>query len=168
MPTMSPEHLHLALNHFPIIGIACALLPIIVGIFFRSKSTLVVGLVLATACGWTTLLVMNAGESAAERYEEGPVRPFLDANFTASLEAHEEIAETWSKVIYVAASLATITLVLTLANVKFARFAAVVVLFACMAAVGAGVFIADSGGKIRRPDFRTANNAAATQPHAEE
>jgi peptidoglycan/LPS O-acetylase OafA/YrhL len=163
---MTSEHLHLALNHFPIIGIACAIFPILVGIIFKSKSTLVVGLVIAAVCGWTTLLVMSTGEEASERYEEGVIRPFLDANVGAVLETHEERAETWSKAIYAAAALATIGLGLTLWKFEFGRMASVVVALACMCAVGAAVWIADSGGKIRRVDFRDTAQAGQTSPAA--
>lgn len=155
---MTPEHLHTALNHIPIIGIAIALLPILGGFFFKNKGLLITGLIIATACGWVTPIVMETGEEAYERYEEGPIRPFLDANVKTYLEIHEERAEAWSKAIYAATILATLCLAWSLFQWKYARWFSLVVALACIVAVGAGIWIAESGGKIRRVDFRDTSN----------
>ena len=151
---MTPEHMHLAVNHIPAIGVACALLPILVGVVLSNKTSLIVGLVLAAVCGWTTTIVMETGEDAYERYEEGPVKPFLDQNVEKFLEIHEERAEIWSKVMYAAAILATISLALTLWRFDIGRWASILVILTSLSSIGAGIWIAESGGKIRRVDLR--------------
>lgn len=159
---MNPEHLHLALNHIPIIGLACSLVPIVAGILAKNKTAMISGLVLAAVCGWTTPVVMETGEMAYERYESGSVRRYLDPAFKDPLETHEHRAEKGSVVFYAAAVLATLSLVLAIWRFEAGRWAAVLTVLACLASVAAGVWIADSGGKIRRVDFR--DNAPGSLP----
>jgi len=163
---MNPEHLHLALNHIPIIGLACSLVPIVAGILARNKTAMVAGLVLAAVCGWTTPAVMETGEMAYERYESGSVRRYLDPDIKDTLEMHEHRAEKGSVVFYVTAVLATISLGLALWRFEAGRWAAILTALACLASVVAGVWIADSGGKIRRVDFR--DNAPGKLPAVED
>ena len=152
---MTPEHLHLVLNHFPIIGLACACVPLFIGIVKNSRTTIISGLLLAAVCGWMTFAVMETGEQASERYETAPISNYLDANFAHYLDIHEERADKGSKVMYAAAVLATLNLILIVWNAPVGRWASIVVLIACLLSAAAGVWIADAGGKIRRPDFRT-------------
>ncbi len=157
---MTPEHLHLALNHIPIIGLACAAVPLFWGIVTQSRPALVSGLLLAVLCGGVTFAVMETGEQAAERYENPPVSNYLDANFEHFLEIHEERAEAGSKAMYAAASLAVLSLILLFWKPSAGRWSCVLVLLACLAAVAAGIRIADAGGQIRRPDFRSSSSPA--------
>jgi len=46
----TPAHLHLALNHVPIIGLAVAFLPALIGILFHSRGALASGLVAVILC----------------------------------------------------------------------------------------------------------------------
>jgi hypothetical protein len=160
---MTQDHLHIAINHLPFLGSGMALLPIIVGIVLRSKATLITGLAIATIFGWMTPVVMSSGEEAYERYEEGPVRPFLDSNVKAVLESHEERAETWSKVMYLSAIVSTLALGISIWRFSIGRYVSLLAGLSCLAALGSGIWIAESGGKIRRPDFRLPANQGAIQ-----
>lgn len=151
---MTPEHIHLAINHLPFLGSGLALIPILVGLIRRNKTTLVTGLAIATLCGWTTPLVMETGEQAYDRYEEGPVRPYLDADFEEWLEIHEHRAEDWAKVMYASAVAATLALLLIFFKPTAGRIASIVSAILCLASLGTGIWIAESAGAIRRPDFR--------------
>jgi hypothetical protein len=156
---MTQEHLHIALNHLPFLGSGIALLPILVGIALRNKATLITGLTIATLCGWITPIVMSTGEAAYERYEEGPVRVYLDANVKQALESHEERAETWSKVMYLSALISTLALGISLWRFSLGRYVSIGAAIVCLAALGSGMWVAESGGKIRRPDFRLPETA---------
>jgi hypothetical protein len=151
---MTQEHLHIAVNHLSFIGIGIAAIPIMVGIVLRSKATLITGLAIASIFGWLTPLVLSSGEEAYERYEEGPVRSFLDPNVKQALESHEDRAEAWSKVMYMSAIVSTLALGITVWCFSFGRYISIAAAIACLAALGSGIWIAESGGKIRRPDFR--------------
>lgn len=152
---MTPEHLHLAVNHLPIIGLGFAIIPLIIGIYTNNRVTIFSGLVIAMIGGWATPIVMESGEQAIERYEKGSVTRYLDAKVGPVLEAHEERAETGSKAMLAAAVLATISFLLSFWKPVWARRVSVIVVIACVISVVCGIWIADAGGKIRRPDFRS-------------
>jgi L-asparagine transporter-like permease len=151
---MTAEHLHLALNHLPIIGLACALLPILTGVAVNNKTTLLVGLLLAALCGWSTPFVMETGEHSYERYESGTVARYLDPEVGIFMNLHAERADKGSKAMIAAAVLATLCLPLTWWRMGIGRWVSVLVALACLLSVVGGIWIADSGGKIRRVDFR--------------
>jgi membrane protease YdiL (CAAX protease family) len=46
----TPAHLHLAINHVPIIGLAVGCLPILIGILFKGRSALASGLLAVILC----------------------------------------------------------------------------------------------------------------------
>lgn len=154
---MTPEHIHLALNHFPFLGAGLALVPLLVGFVAGHRTTVVAGLLLAALCGWTVPLVMETGEEAYERYNKGPVAGYLDPTADAALEIHEHRAEDWAVALYASAAVSTLCLGIVLWRPKKVRLVALVASVFCAAALGSGIWIAESGGAIRRPDFRAAS-----------
>ena len=162
MPT--PEHLHLALNHIPFLGAGLALIPLFIGFLAGQRSTIVAGLLIVAASGWMTPLVMETGESAYERYEKGPVASFLDARAETALEQHEHRAEAWAPVLYVSTIVSTIALALIFWKERWKRFLAFVCAAFCTASLLAGIWIANSGGLIRRPDFRSEDLTTPSSP----
>lgn len=161
---MNPEEIHLAINHLPFLGSGFAAILIIAGIFLRNRALLLIALATAAVSGWMTPLVMETGEQAYERYEEGPVRRYLDPDFENSLEIHEDRAETWSKLMVVSALLSTLTFALAFRQYEAARKFAFLAALLCLASLFSGIWIADSGGKIRRPDFRDLSVESSTAP----
>jgi hypothetical protein len=161
---MTPEHLHLILNHVPIFGMACALLPLGVGIALKKKDMLLVGLILATASIWMTGPVMGTGESAHHKYLEGEVRPYLDPDVDDYLHAHEERAEVGSKIMYAAAVLALVSLVIYFKKPDWVYGVSTALWVVGLLSILAGAWIAESGGKIRRVDFRGAAEQSAPAP----
>lgn len=152
---MTPEHLHLAINHIPVIGLACAILPLLIGLLAGSRGALISGLILAAVCGWSMALVMYTGEEAYERYEEPREHGIvLDKQAQHWLHEHEERAENLSLIIYGTAALSMVTLLLALLRSKWAFKLTWLVVLLCVASLAAGIYIARSGGMIRRPDFR--------------
>lgn len=153
---MTPEHIHIAINHVVFLGAAFALVPLLFGLLANNRACVLAGLLIAVIAGWTTPLVMASGEAAYERYEEGPVRAYLDAQVEHFLEEHEHRAETWSKVMYATAVVGTVCLALVFWKPSWLRPLAASAFVFCVASFVSGVWIAESGGKIRRPDFRIA------------
>ena len=122
------------------------------------------GLLMVAASGWMTPLVMETGESAYERYEKGPIASLLDARAETALEQHEHRAEAWAPVLYAGAIISTIALALIFLKERWKRFLAFVCAAFCTASLLAGIWIADSGGLIRRPDFRSADVTTPGSP----
>ncbi|MGA0333083.1 MAG: hypothetical protein ACO3NW_03925, partial [Kiritimatiellia bacterium] len=99
-------------------------------------------------------LVMETGEEAYDRYEDGPVRVYLDAGAEEALEVHEHRAHDFAKFLYANAFLNTLCLGLLLLKKPHAEKICWAAVAMGILAVISGIWIAESGGKIRRPDFR--------------
>ena len=156
---MTPEKLHLALNHLPLLGFTFALIPLLYGLFARNQTALLLGFIIATIGGWATPFIMGTGEAAYERYKSGEVRQHLDAAAIEALERHEEIGHKGSKLLYATAVISTIGLVVSIYRPRHSsRSLAWLLVFMCLVSVTLAIWIADSGGKIRRPDFRSEMN----------
>jgi len=166
---MTPEQIHLALNHFPTIGLILAMIPLLVGLITRQRTTAFAGVLVMGISALATPFIMSSGEDAYERYEEGPVSPYLDAAAEPALEQHEERAHTWSKLLYADLIIAIAGLVALGFKPVWVRPVSAICLAGCLAGSGASSWIAYSGGKIRRPDMRTAVSqpAQTSTPHEE-
>lgn len=151
---MTPEKIHLAINHFVFLFPLAALLPLGIGLLTKSRAALFSGVGLALIGSLLTGVAMGSGEEAYKRYEEGPVAPYLDPGAEAALEHHEELAHTWSKLLYGLAAMAVLSLLIGIFRKKWFPGACAILLVYCIMGAITGVIIADSGGEIRRPDFR--------------
>lgn len=162
---MNPEKLHLALNHFVLLLPLAALIPLLIGLLVRSRACMMSGLCIALLGSLLTGLVMETGEEAYERYEDGAVAAYLDAGAHDAMEHHEDLAHTWSKVLYILAGGSFLALLIGCLKPCWLPMATGLVLLLCLASIAASLRIADSGGKIRRPDFR-ADNVPSSEAEA--
>lgn len=151
---MSPEKLHLALNHFVFLLPLAALVPLIVGCLLGQRTTMLCGVCIALIGSAMAGLVMGSGEEAYERYKDGPVTTYLDADAYDALEHHEHMAHDYSKVMYLLLLASIISLAMAFFRPNWLKPTVVVVIVLCVASAIVGVMIADTGGEIRRPDFR--------------
>lgn len=161
---MNPEKLHLALNHFVFLFPLAALVPLVLGLICRNKLTMISGLIIASVGSLLTGVVMGTGEAAYERYQEGPVAVHLDEGAQAALVHHEEVAHKWAKVMYGLLLVTLAALVMAWWKPALLRPMVVAVVVLCVASVAIGVYIADTGGEIRRPDFRTQSQENTANP----
>lgn len=158
---MTPEKLHLFLNHIPLIGTALALLPIALGYVQKNRALLMTGLFLAAVSSWLTPFIMSTGEAAEERYEHGPIATYLDADVHDYLELHEERAHFWAKLMYANAVIASLAFIFSALRLKWARPLCALTCVTCLLTILSSIWIADSGGKIRRVDFRESLSSEA-------
>jgi hypothetical protein len=152
---ITPEYLHLALNHIPFLGAGFALVPLVIGLFSGRRSAVLAGLLIAVLSGWATPIVMETGEAAYERYEHGPVAKYLDPAAENAMEIHEHRAEDWAKAMLAGTVVSSLCLGMLVWKPRWTRGLACVSAVACVLTLASGIWIAQSGGPIRRPDFRT-------------
>jgi hypothetical protein len=155
----TPAHLHLALNHVPIIGLSVAALPLLIGILFKSRGALASGLLAVVLCVGTLPAIMETGEAAQESFVDGSIEPGMDQAGKAAFREHSGRAKFTAPVVYAAGLLALIAL-LTL--IKFPREAGIIgwaVFIGILLSVGLSVWTAEAGGRIRHPEFRHAASA---------
>jgi hypothetical protein len=147
---LTSEHLHVLLNHLPLVGLMVAVVVLIVALALRNRPTIVLGLALVALMAGAAWPVIESGQSSYVR-----VRELADEEGKAHLRHHMVLAERWDKLYYATAGVAVLGL---LAAWRWPRgFPALAVLAALLAAasLAAGAVIAEAGGKVRHPEFRT-------------
>lgn len=163
---LTPAHLHLALNHIPIIGLAFASLPIVIGILAQSRTTIAAGLFATLLCACAVPTIMQTGSEASHSFKEGKTLPPLDEAGKIALHMHAGRADKTAPVIYACAILALFAL---FALVKFphaALWLSAAVLLGNAISISLSVWTAEAGGRIRHLEFRPATpwDTPATPP----
>lgn len=143
---MNEAHLHVAINHFPVIGAIIGMVIIIIGLFKKNDTIKQVALWLFVALAFLSVPVLLSGEGAKEMVERLPgVNEEL-------IERHEELAKItfW---------LLIITGLFSLVQLYFIRIKSqqrklmVLIAFLAILVSGSAGLTANTGGKIRHPEF---------------
>lgn len=154
---MNQAHLHMVFNHFPIIGLFFGIGILAFGIFKKHTILVNTAYVMFIFCMIMAKATMMTGEGAEEIVEELGISHDIIHN-------HEEVAETFMKVLYVLGILSILGLV---ANFKKYAKASIVSYVVLVLAIGAAVLsksVGTSGGEIRHTEIRenaNINNASA-------
>lgn len=145
---MNDAHLHMVVNHFPIIGTILGLGILIAGIVLKNKSVQNTAYVLFIVAAVFAAFSMGTGEGAEELVEDMP------SVGKEIIHEHEEMAEKLALVLYALGVISLAGLFLDYKNhskAKLVSFVAVVV-------AGSGVFFAQqtgtTGGEIRHTEIR--------------
>ena len=162
---MNDAHLHMVVNHFPIIGTILGLGILITGIILKNSTVKNTAYVLFIVAALFALFSMATGEGAEEMVEDMP------SIGHEIIHEHEEMAEKLAIVLYALGVISLIGLFMNYknkANAKFVSYLAVVVAVI-------GVFFAQqtgtTGGEIRHTEIRanivptadSGQNATATE-----
>lgn len=151
---MNDAHLHMVVNHFPIIGTIFGLGILLTGIFMKNNVIKNVAYVLFVVAGIFAAVSMTTGEGAEEMAEK------LPSVTDQIIHEHEEMAEKLAIVLY---ALGLVSLIGLYANLKNHAKASLVSYLAVAIAI-AGVFLGKqtgtTGGEIRHTEIRT--NASST------
>lgn len=153
---MNQAHLHMVFNHFPIIGLFFGTAILLYGIIKKQTILVNTSYSMFIFCMIMAKATMITGEGAEEIVEELGISHDIIHN-------HEEIAETFMKVLYGLGILSILGLV---ANVKKHSRASILSYFVLLLAIGAAVLsksVGTSGGEIRHTEIRTTNNNASTE-----
>lgn len=156
---MNDAHLHMVVNHFPIIGTILGLGILIAGLFLKNKSVQHTAYVLFTIAAIFGLLSMNTGEGAEEMVEDLP-------NVGKQIiHEHEEIAEKFVILLYLTGAVALLSLFMSIKNHAKANFFAYATLILAIGTAVLSKNVGTSGGEIRHTEIRenASNNGASTQ-----
>ena len=160
---MNQAHLHMVFNHFPIIGLFFGIGILAYGIFKKQTVLVNTAYVIFIFCMIMAKATMMTGEGAEEIVEELGISNKI-------IHEHEELAETFMKVLYVLGLLSIAGLVTNLKNhAKAALISYVVVVFAIGSAV-LSKYVGTSGGEIRHTEIRenaSFNNTSVETEEAE-
>jgi len=145
---MNLTHLHLILNHVPVIGVPLALTFLIYGIYVRDKSVQRFALMVIVAVAAIAVPVYMTGEPAEEAVENLP-------GVTESLIENHETAATVSIVLtLMAGAIGVVSLMFSKDERKF-RLCTNSALVAAAIATAALAYTANLGGKVRHTEVRS-------------
>jgi len=162
---MSDAHLHLIVNHFPIIGTILGLGILIAGIIVKNNTIKNVSYVLFIVAAVFAAFSMGTGEGAEEAVEDMP-------NIGKKIiHEHEEIAEKLALVLYVLGFISLLGLYTNFKNHSKAKL----ISFLALTVAVVGVFLAQqvgtTGGEIRHTEIRTnatvIESTSTTEEHEE-
>jgi peptidoglycan/LPS O-acetylase OafA/YrhL len=154
MLDLSPAHLHLALNHIPIIGLVVASFPIVIGILAQCRTTIATGLLATILCAAAMPTIMESGSKASHNFKDGTTTPALDEAGKNALHMHATRAKKTTPVIYASALLALLALIALIKFPKPATWLAFAVLLGNTASILLAIWTADAGGRIRHQELR--------------
>lgn len=145
---MNDAHLHMVVNHFPIIGTIFGLGILVVGIVMKNNVLKNTAYALFCVAALFAAVSMSTGEGAEELVEDMP------SVGKTIIHKHEEMAEKLALVLYVLGAVSLVGLYL---NIKKNTKANLVSLLALSIAVVA-VFVAKetgtTGGEVRHTEIR--------------
>lgn len=143
---MSPLHMHLVLNHVPVIGLGFVALILTVALWRRNDSMAKLGLFLLAGIGLVTVAVFLTGEPAEEAVEH------LAGVAERAIHSHEEVAEAALGATAIAGAMALV-LLLWARKRALPRVAMALSLLAVVAVAGLMGRTAYLGGQIRHTEI---------------
>jgi uncharacterized membrane protein len=155
---MNASHLHIILNHFPIIGLIFGLGILITGLILKNesvKNTAFVVFIIATIFGF---LSMYTGDGAKEMVENLP-------NIGHKIiHEHEELAERFMIALYATAFFALLSLIANAKQHKFAKLFSFITLTISIIGAVLSQGVGTSGGEIRHTEIREKANLNIKKP----
>lgn len=148
---MNDAHLHMVVNHFPIIGTILGLGILITGMILKNNSVKNTAYVLFIVAAVFAAFSMGTGEGAEEMVEDMP-------NIGKRIiHEHEEIAEKLALILYLLAAVSLTGLILNLKNHSKAKLISFIAAIVAMGAVFIATLVGTSGGEIRHTEIRNEN-----------
>lgn len=146
---MNDAHLHMVVNHFPIIGTLFGLGILVTGLILKNNSIKNTAYILFAVAAIFAAFSMGTGEGAEELVEDMP-------NIGHQIiHEHEEIAEKFAIIVYATGFFGLVSL---FASYKKYRFATVFSYITLALGLVAGVLtknVGTSGGEIRHTEIRS-------------
>ena len=146
---MNDAHLHLVVNHFPIIGTIFGFGILVTGLVLKNKTIINTAYILFIAAAVFALASMATGEGAEEMVEDFP------SVGKRIIHEHEEMAEKLAVVLYVLGAISILGLVLNIKNHSKAKLITIVALAISVVAVILGKETGTTGGEVRHTEIRT-------------
>jgi len=145
---MNDAHLHLMVNHFPIVGTIFGLGILIAGIILKNNAVKNVSYVIFIVTAIFALIAMSTGEGAEEIVEDMP-------NVGKQIiHEHEEFAEKLALVLYVLGLVSLFGLYANLKNYSKAKLIPYLALVIAIVGVALAKSVGTSGGEIRHTEIR--------------
>ncbi len=152
---MNGAHLHLVVNHLPIITPIIGVLILVIGLILKSEIVKRIAYGLFVLTSITTFISMSTGEGA-EEIAEGI------AGVTHNvIHEHEEQAEVFALLAHVLGALSLFAFWLCWKRKAIAKMASYTVLFIAVLVIYQGRKVGTTGGEIRHTEIRADYKATA-------
>ena len=149
---MNDAHLHLILNHFPIVGTAIGLLVLIVGYLIKNQQVKATSLGIFIFSALAAIAANYTGDGAEEIVEKIP-------EISKSLiHDHEEYAEQFFTLSLILGGVALITLFLQIKRIGLATYGYILVIILTISSLVSAYYVGVSGGEIRHTEIRETSN----------
>lgn len=158
MPHITPAHLHVLINHIPIIGLPVVAGFLLWGLARREDAVIRAALIGAVLVAIGTFVVNLTGDPAIDDIRHA------DWFQRQVVHAHEDAGDKTNILAIVAGVAAIATLVMARGGKPFSRIAGSVTLFLIVFAAMAAGWAGWEGGKIRHSEFGTTPPPAAQAP----
>ncbi|WP_140485844.1 hypothetical protein [Flavobacterium sp. GSA192] len=145
---MNDAHLHMIVNHFPIVGPILGLLVLIGGLFFKNTPIKNTANFLFIIASVFTVFSMTTGEGAEEIVEDMPTIGHQ------IIHNHEELAEKFAIIMYLLGAVSVIGLITNIKKHSKANFFSYAILVISIVAVFFSTKVGTSGGEIRHTEIR--------------
>jgi len=146
---MNGAHLHLILNHLPIVGTYLSLLVLAFGFFRKNTVVQRTGLSLMVLSAILAVPAFLTGEPAEDILEAGRFAG------KSVIETHEEMAEFAMWICEITGVLAAIALMASIRNLKAGRMLTLIALLASLVCSVMWFRVGNSGGEIRHTEIRS-------------
>lgn len=150
---MNWAHVHLIINHIPVIGIGLLILLFIVAMVRKNKGLITVALAFIILISLATIPVYLTGEPAEEVVEDMP------GISEELIEEHEEQAEIAFILVEVAGGLALITLIARRYSDNLGQRLVILTLLVLIVSGGLIGWTANLGGKIHHEEIRSGKDS---------
>ncbi|MGB6406832.1 MAG: hypothetical protein WBF39_05100 [Planococcus donghaensis] len=145
---MNDAHLHMLVNHFPIIGTIFGLGILIIGFVFKNNTLKFTAYVLFLVAAIFAFASMATGEGAEELVEDMP-------NIGHQIiHEHEELAEKLAILLYATGLFSILSLYTAIKKHKYASILSYITLVLAIGATVVGSLVGNSGGEIRHTEIR--------------
>lgn len=153
---MNEAHLHLVVNHFPIIGTFFGLGILAVGLFLKNDTVKRVAFSIFIVAAIFAAVSMATGEGAEEVVEN---IPGISENI---IEEHEEMAEKLALILYGIGLLSVFSFIMTFKNKSLEKYIAAVVLILSFLSAYLSAQTGVTGGEIRHTEIRSKTTVKST------
>jgi uncharacterized membrane protein len=145
---MNDAHLHLIVNHFPIVGLLIGTLVLIAGLLLRRAEVKLTAFGIYIFSALAAIAANYTGEGAEEIVEN------ISGISETLIHTHEEYAETFFILVLILGALSLIGFVAELKKFKFANLLSGLILLFAVAAGVSAKYVGTSGGEIRHSEIR--------------
>lgn len=149
---MNYAHLHLLVNHFPIVGTIIGSLVLSVGILLGKQEVKLTALGIFIFSAIFSFFALYTGEGAEEIVEK------ISGIDKKLIHEHKEYAEIFFNITIVVAIVALISFVTEIKKISWSKYLVILCLLIAIASSIAAKFVGTSGGEIRHTEIRSNTN----------